>query len=488
MPTLTIDGFDKKITVGDEFLRLSPEDQAKAVEEIAASLRTGGAPAPAAPPPAEVAPQQAAGELGVNESIGIPVPDPAAPGPFDIPGNIKAQAMEGAQRAAGALSSQGIQESAKSVIPTAPVDLVAGGLQVAAAPLTAVIDAAAAGIEKATNGLLTADNVKTALLALGPAGGVPAGGIAGARKSTAAMLRTQRAAGQAGAPDLRSEAKNFYKQAENAGVVVKPQSFQTMAADAATAAGKAGIDKTLHPRATAVLKRLSEEGAAPLDFERLETVRRVAKAAGASGDADERRIAGIIIDKIDDYVANLSAADITAGNAPEAAKAIVKARDLWSKVKKLETVERLVDRAQTSASGFSGSGFENALRTEFRSLAKNDKAMRAFTADERKAIKLVARGGPTENIARAIGKFAPTGIVSSVLSGSAGAAIGGGVGAVAVPTAGFLARQLATALTKRNVRAVEKLIKDGGSSKLAVDTTDRMSALIAALTGTSASE
>src|ERR1044072_3746730 len=50
MPQLTIG--DKSVTVGDEFLQLSPDQQNAAVQEIASSIGAGPAAAPAAPAPA----------------------------------------------------------------------------------------------------------------------------------------------------------------------------------------------------------------------------------------------------------------------------------------------------------------------------------------------------------------------------------------------------------------------------------------------------
>src|SRR5690606_40869921 len=64
---------------------------------------------------------------------------------------------------------------------------------------------------------------------------------------------------------------------------------------------------------------------------------------------------------------------------------------------------------EVRASQFSGSGLENALRTEFRQLAMNPKRLRRFTQEEQRAIKEVAFGNPTSNTLRQIGKLAPTG-------------------------------------------------------------------------------
>ena len=121
----------------------------------------------------------------------------------------------------------------------------------------------------------------------------------------------------------------------------------------------------------------------------------------------------------------------------------------------------MIENAKLTAPNFTGSGYENALRTQFRTLAKNANKMRGFSKTEQTAIERVAKGGPLENTLRMLGKFAPTGVVSTVMSGGAGAAIGGPVGAVALPAAGFAARQGATALTARNARAASELMRSG---------------------------
>ena len=60
-----------------------------------------------------------------------------------------------------------------------------------------------------------------------------------------------------------------------------------------------------------------------------------------------------------------------------------------------------------------------------------------------------------------LGKLAPTGIVSAGIGGSAGYALGGPVGAVAVPAVGAIARRGATKMTQRNVEKASELVRSG---------------------------
>ncbi len=272
--------------------------------------------------------------------------------------------------------------------------------------------------------------------------------------------------------ELAEAAKAAYKRADEAGVVVSENSLKGLKTRVVALTKKEGIDRDLHPDSSAVLKRVVQ-AKGNLTLTELETLRKVAKDAQGSLKPADKRLASMIVDELDDYIDNIGGADVVAGDATKV-KALKEARGLYSRAKKSEVIDDLMQRAQDSASQFSGSGLENAIRTQFRGLAKNKKQMRMFTADEQAAIRKVANGGPIENTARFIGKFAPTGVVSGVLSGGAGAMIGGPLGA-ALPLAGLGGRAVATRLTKRNVRAADELMRRGpaGSNQLAKQTAER---------------
>ena len=67
MPVLTIG--DKSVTVGDEFLKLSPDQQNATVDEIAASIGAKPAAAPAAPAAAPVS----VNDVARSAATGVPI-------------------------------------------------------------------------------------------------------------------------------------------------------------------------------------------------------------------------------------------------------------------------------------------------------------------------------------------------------------------------------------------------------------------------------
>lgn len=282
-----------------------------------------------------------------------------------------------------------------------------------------------------------------------PATGKRQAGLEGVREAAPAPTKAE----------LAEAAKAAYKRADEAGVVVKESSLKGLKTRIVAAAKKEGIDKDLHPDASAALNKIIQSKG-NLTLTEVETLRKVASDASGSVKPADRRIASIISDELDSYIDNLSDADVVAGDATKA-KALREARGLYTRMKKADTIDKLMQRAEDSASQFSGSGLENAITTEFRKLAKNEKEMRKFTEQERDAIRLIARGGSTSNKAlRFLGKFAPTGVVSGVLTGGAATMIGGPLGA-ALPIAGVAGRYGATRMTKKNVERASEIVRRG---------------------------
>lgn len=272
-------------------------------------------------------------------------------------------------------------------------------------------------------------------------------------------------AGRAAVPtadELKGRAQSLYSAAEQQGLRIAPQSFGNAANAISREVRAKGIDPNIHPKAWAALQRVEQAAGGQLDLGEVETLRRVIGQAAKSNEPSERYMAGQMMRRLDDYMNNLKPSDVLAGDSRAAVGMIREARSLWSRQAKADVLTELWDRAGNRASQFSGSGFENALRTEFRNLIQNPKRLRMFTPDERRAIGKIARGGPIENFLRMAGKFAPTGVVSSVMSGGAGLAVGGPVGAVALPAVGLMARQGATAMTTRNYRNAEALVRNAG--------------------------
>lgn len=253
---------------------------------------------------------------------------------------------------------------------------------------------------------------------------------------------------------LKQQAGRAYDKAEAAGVIVKSDSFRKAVDRMQETIAEAGVDKTLHQRVMAAFERLKEGAAQNQTLKGMEILRRVVRGAAKSTDEDERRIAMLLLDDFDDFVSGLKSSDVVAGPTKEAVSSLREARRLWHTVRKARTIEGLVEGARNRAGQFTGSGYENALRTEFRGLAQNARRMRQFNKTEQEFIRKVARGTPLGNALRWLGKLAPRGVVSTALSGGMGYGVGGPAGAAGILLAGEAGRAGATAATKANVTRV----------------------------------
>lgn len=267
----------------------------------------------------------------------------------------------------------------------------------------------------------------------------------------------------------RSEAKAAFRPLDESNVVVSPESFRAVATELTQQAAKTGLDETITPAANALVKRLNAATTEPVTLQSLNTLREVASAAAGSRVPRDRAIAENVVNRLDDFFMNLSARDLVVGeeaNVKAIAQSVKEARKAWSEAMKLETVARLVQRAQDSVANRPSLGIENSLRTEFTNLMKNDREMRRFSAAEKEAIRRINRGA-TKATMRSIGRLAPTGPVSGLAAGGLAVGLGAKMGLdpmaamLVIGAPAFGARKLAAVLTQRSVSNLENLIRAG---------------------------
>jgi hypothetical protein len=176
------------------------------------------------------------------------------------------------------------------------------------------------------------------------------------------------------------------------------------------------------------------------------------------------------------------------------------ANQLYRRAMAGSTIDEAVELAGVRAGQFTGSGFENALRTEFRRLSRDivKGRLRGLTPDQQEAIRRISDGAPLENFLRGLGKAAPTGVVSAGIGGGmpflVGNAIGGpAVGAAlggATMAAGGLARNAATRMQRGNAEVAAGLMRsaDGVLPRIAPLAAPRLSGTAAVAAGTTGAQ
>lgn len=246
--------------------------------------------------------------------------------------------------------------------------------------------------------------------------------------------------------ELTSAAREAYGNAKESGVIVPAANYNKAVSDIRQMATEEGIDPTLHPKSTAVMKRLEASSGKDLTLQEAETLRKIALDAeddvnSVGKPTADARVAGKIVDGLDEKIEALSTND--------------EARALWSRSRRSQLVDTMIDRAEIKAGAhYTQAGMEHALRQEFKTLALNPRRMRGLNAEQRAAIEKVAKGGPIENTLRTLGKFDPTaGVVPALATIATGGTLAG---------LGFISRRLATRATKANVEAARESLVGRG--------------------------
>lgn len=278
---------------------------------------------------------------------------------------------------------------------------------------------------------------------------------------------------------LRAAANATYKSADDAGVVIRPESTQRVVAMMQQVADDNNLGK-LPPKikeASDVLAARVSSGK-PLTLADADKVRQLINDAKKSTDAADQRLAKIIQGQYDEYLTGLKPEDTLAGNSQQGVAILERARGLYQRQKNSELLDSMERKAAiTGEANYSQAGVEHALRKQFESLAKNDKKMKMMklTDEQRAAIEKVAAPGFMGNALRNVGKFDPLkGGVPAAMAG----VVGSGTGALAGGTPGaFLgpvllgglahgANRGAQAITRSNVAAAREALVGRGLSSV----------------------
>ncbi len=292
------------------------------------------------------------------------------------------------------------------------------------------------------------------------------GGLTGAGIARAAKQSAQRDIENAipSIEDLKAQAANMYRQAEQRGVTADPAMTQQLADDFRQTLrnegqlGPAGRITDADNNTTKAYNLIEQYAGQPMRPQEMNTIRGVIGDGRKSPDASDQRLAKILLDQFDDFVRPL---------APE----FDKARDISSRYLQAEDLKQAWDVAGANASQFTGSSFENALRNQYRALDRNTvKGREWFSPEVSNAIQDVSRGTMASNLARSVGRFAPTGPVPVLAGGGIGALAGGAVGGpgggvaggLLVSGVGQMGREIAENATSRAAQIAELTARNGG--------------------------
>lgn len=286
-----------------------------------------------------------------------------------------------------------------------------------------------------------------------------------ARRAEEAGVTSELRAAAPSIDELKSVSRDIYREIDEMGATVAAGPYQRLSTQISREAQKMGLDSDITPKSARTLQRIQEAGLQNIGLTDLDTLRNVAQGAARSIDAHDAAIGTMIINRIDDFIENSTPAMIRAPKGTDIGQRYKVARDLWGRARKSEVLQEAFERARNQASGF-----ENGLRTQFRSILNNKRQRKFFKPAEISAMQEVVRGSKGQNIAKLIGKLGfseggSTNIVGGSIGAGAGAMIAGPAGAVAVPLIGQVSRNLAQRLTRASAEFADDVIRAGSDAK-----------------------
>lgn len=265
------------------------------------------------------------------------------------------------------------------------------------------------------------------------------------------------------AADLKTVARDLFKQVDQAGVTVDTGKFGQFVSDLATNAKRLRINPSLDTKAFAAFQELIgalddvQRNGGALAISDLHTLRQIAQKAATSTEGRDAMFANMIVNGLDDFIAKPGVTVMPAGAGGGAAgNELLKAISTWGRARRVSLVEDAIERAKNSASGY-----ENGLRVEFRKLLNNDRNRKLFTGPEIAEIEKVVRGSSVSNLAKLFGKFGfgpGANGLGGFLGGSAGFTFGGPVGAAAFALGASGARKASEKLTEKAANRAAKVV------------------------------
>jgi len=241
--------------------------------------------------------------------------------------------------------------------------------------------------------------------------------------------------------DLYNEANALYERAKQSGATIKAADYEKFVNDTIKKVS-GGFDFSLIkggiPSSASVVKAMESKIGQDVGLNDLEAIYQLAQMpAGKVTDKAEQRAAQIIKSGVDDFLSGLSPAQVSKGATAPAVKDFFDARDLWSKMRKTQNVQNIIETAKEG--GYAG-GFEAGIKTQFGKIIRdyNKGKKSGFTKPEIELLKQIQTGTPMGRILAGISYlgFSPSGgrtvpIGGLVTGAITGGAVGGPVGALA---------------------------------------------------------
>lgn len=232
-------------------------------------------------------------------------------------------------------------------------------------------------------------------------------------KAMAGRQATKDAAAAAKAPSrdaIAQASQDAFKEAKAAGANVRPEVFDKFA-DSMTDVQRANeiisgdipISEKIYTNTKDLVDRLEDYKGHELTLQNLMTLQReangfVKKALTAAGDdlkSPDVRGTKIIEKQIRNFVDNLKPEDVSSGNPEKAVAALNKAKELYRRQSKMDSIQNIVDVAKTIRD-------PNYIQQQFKAIVKDPGEYERFSDAERKLIDEIAANTRAKYVGRVL--------------------------------------------------------------------------------------
>jgi len=272
--------------------------------------------------------------------------------------------------------------------------------------------------------------------------GAGAGGIVGAAGGLLGRRAAQKALPAAPtADDVAAQAQALYRASEAQGVTFSQPAIKRLSNNLKYSAGR--INDRLRPITAGFMDDIDAMAGGNMSLEAFDEFRKSLNQSINKAMPDDARTLSSMKRIVDGFADNISPAEMT-GGAP-GLEMLKSARQMWSRAKKAEVIEKIMDVADVQTGQYTQSGLANTITKEMRKLYKQivkGKSSHAWTKEEIGLIRQMASGGSSSRLVNLFSKFAPRGVVS-IIGGQAAGSFLPGVGNVAVPLLGHVAGEAA---------------------------------------------
>lgn len=260
---------------------------------------------------------------------------------------------------------------------------------------------------------------------------------------------------------IKQAASAAYNSTPVTSLEVKPQTLRNFGDTIRATLNEAGFDENVAPKTFGILNNVAKvPEEAIVTGRNLHSIRKVLGKATQAADPTEKQAAREAMRAFDQFVENIPAQGIIKGDPAAASAAFKEGNANWSAASRAANIDKKLTQAELrAAAANSGTNVANTIRQRMADVLINPKLRQGYSPEELAQMEQIVRGTFTRNAMRFTGNMlGGGGGLGAVAVGTAGGLATGGPGA-ALPLVGVGLRKLSEALTLRDVGELSKLIR-----------------------------